>query len=114
MRLHEAQCLDSAYACQVYTRTPLLISRGAGMYVWDDQDRQYLDFCSGGRAVNALGHCHPAVVAAIQKPAATLLHTSNDFYYTRRDTRHAESPVTTLIVKDRALQHNPVAALRDR
>ena len=80
MQLHEAQCLDSAYACQVYTRTPLLITRGAGMYVWDDQDRQYLDFCSGGRAVNALGHCHPVVVAAIQEQAATLLHTSNDFY----------------------------------
>lgn len=80
MLLNEAQCLDRAYACQLYTRTPLLITRGAGMYVWDDQGRQYLDFCSGGRAVNALGHCHPAVVAAIQEQAATLLHTSNDFY----------------------------------
>jgi len=80
MNLEQAKRLDEGCICQTYARTPLFIARGEGMYVWDDQDRRYLDFCSGGRAVNALGHCHPKVVAAIKQQAEVLIHTSNDFY----------------------------------
>ncbi len=80
MTLDEAQQIDAQVFCPLYTRTPLLITRGEGMYVWDDGERRYLDFCSGGRAVNALGHCHPRVVEAIRQQAGVLLHTSNDFY----------------------------------
>ncbi len=80
MNLEEAMLLDQQAICHTYARTPLVIARGEGMYVWDDQGRRYLDFCSGGRAVNALGHCHPKVVAAIQEQAAVLIHTSNDYY----------------------------------
>ncbi len=50
--------------------------RGQGVRVWDDQGREFLDFGSG-IAVNALGHCHPRWVAAIQQQAATLGHISN-------------------------------------
>jgi predicted acetylornithine/succinylornithine family transaminase len=80
MNLAQAQQIDAECFFTLYTRTPLMITRGAGMYVWDDQGQRYLDFCSGGRAVNALGHCHPRVVAAIRAQAEILLHTSNDFY----------------------------------
>jgi predicted acetylornithine/succinylornithine family transaminase len=80
MHLSDALTLDDQYMIALYTRTPLLLTRGEGMFVWDDTGRRYLDFCSGGRAVGALGHCHPRVVAAIREQAGTLLHTSNDFY----------------------------------
>lgn len=50
--------------------------RGSGSRLWDDQDREYLDFLSG-LAVTSLGHAHPDVAAAVSKAATTLLHTSN-------------------------------------
>ena len=80
MHLEQVQQIEEQSFFTLYTRTPLMITRGAGMYVWDDRNRRYLDFCSGGRAVNALGHCHPRVVAAIREQAEVLLHTSNDYY----------------------------------
>jgi predicted acetylornithine/succinylornithine family transaminase len=47
--------------------------------VWDDEGRRYLDFV-GGWAVTNLGHCHPAVVAAVQHQVQTLMIASNDVY----------------------------------
>jgi len=59
--------------------TPLaLLVRGEGCYVWDDQGTKYLDFLAG-IAVNALGHAHPAMVAAVSEQVATLAHVSNYF-----------------------------------
>ncbi|WP_269779566.1 acetylornithine transaminase [Propioniciclava soli] len=52
--------------------------RGEGPYVWDAEGRRYLDLL-GGIAVNALGHAHPRLVAAIADQAATLVHVSNLF-----------------------------------
>ncbi|MBN1152483.1 MAG: aspartate aminotransferase family protein [Dehalococcoidia bacterium] len=62
-----------------FRRIPLTIVRGEGVRVWDEQGRAYLDFV-GGWAVNALGHCHPVLVEAIERQARTLIHTSNQFY----------------------------------
>ena len=62
-----------------FRRIPLVIVRGEGMRVWDEEGREYLDFV-GGWAVNALGHCHPVLVEAIERQARTLIHTSNQFY----------------------------------
>jgi predicted acetylornithine/succinylornithine family transaminase len=53
--------------------------RGEGARVWDDQGKQYLDFV-GGWAVDSLGHCHPALVNALEEQAKTLIQTSNQFY----------------------------------
>lgn len=64
---------------KTFRRIPLTIVRGEGMRVWDDNGREYLDFV-GGWAVNTLGHCHPVLVAAIERQARTLIHTSNQFY----------------------------------
>ena len=50
--------------------------RGEGVYLWDEDDKRYLDFCSG-IAVCSLGHSHPVMVEAIQSQAATLIHSSN-------------------------------------
>ena len=52
--------------------------RGEGCYVWDADGRRYLDLLSG-LAVNALGHAHPTVLAAITGQIATLGHVSNFF-----------------------------------
>lgn len=52
--------------------------RGQGCYVWDSEGNQYLDFLAG-IAVNALGHAHPALVEAVSRQAATLIHVSNYF-----------------------------------
>ena len=52
--------------------------RGAGSRVWDQSGRELIDF-TGGIAVNALGHCHPALVAALTEQATRLWHISNVF-----------------------------------
>ncbi len=52
--------------------------RGEGSRVWDQAGRMYIDFASGV-AVTALGHCHPAMVRAIEAQAKTLWHVSNWF-----------------------------------
>jgi len=62
-----------------YGRFPIVLVRGEGFRVWDNEGREYYDFVSG-LAVNSLGHCHPKVVAAIQRQAATLIHVSNLYY----------------------------------
>lgn len=59
-----------------YGTPPITLVRGSGAEVWDADGRRYLDLL-GGIAVNALGHAHPAVVAAVTKQISTLGHTSN-------------------------------------
>ncbi len=62
----------------VFGRPKLALERGAGDLVWDVDGRRYLDLV-GGLAVNALGHAHPDVAAAIARQASTLMHVSNFF-----------------------------------
>jgi 4-aminobutyrate aminotransferase len=64
-----------------YTRSyPLVAHRGRGIRVEDVDGNEFLDFAAG-IAVASTGHCHPEVVAAIQKQAAELIHiSSTDFY----------------------------------
>ena len=61
-----------------YARADAAFARGEGVYLFDDAGGRVLDF-SGGIAVLSLGHCHPHLVAALQRQAATLWHTSNLF-----------------------------------
>jgi acetylornithine aminotransferase/acetylornithine/N-succinyldiaminopimelate aminotransferase len=61
-----------------YAPPTLTLVRGRGAQVWDDKDKAYLDFTSG-IAVCALGHCHPKLVAALQRQAGELIHVSNLF-----------------------------------
>jgi predicted acetylornithine/succinylornithine family transaminase len=67
------------YLMNTYARQPLLIQKGRGTRVYDQDGKEYLDFVSGV-AVNNLGHCHPAVTVALQKQAQRLVHTSNLYY----------------------------------
>ncbi|MGW5401450.1 acetylornithine transaminase [Streptomyces sp. NPDC003952] len=61
-----------------YGTPALALARGEGSTVWDEDGRAYTDF-TGGIAVNALGHAHPALVAAVQDQVARLAHVSNLF-----------------------------------
>ncbi|MEL6318263.1 MAG: aspartate aminotransferase family protein, partial [Pseudomonadota bacterium] len=62
----------------VYARAPIEVAKGEGAWLEDVEGARYLDFTSG-IAVNALGHAHPALVAALTAQAQTLWHTSNLF-----------------------------------
>jgi len=56
----------------------LVLTRGKGARVWDEDGREYVDLL-GGIAVNSLGHAHPAVVEAVTRQVSTLGHVSNFF-----------------------------------
>lgn len=73
---------DQAVLSPSYTRGyPLVAEKGEGAIIIDVDGNRFLD-CNAGIAVVAAGHCHPRVVAAIQKQAAQLIHMSGtDFYY---------------------------------
>ena len=71
--------LTDKHVAQTYTRYPIALVRGKGARVWDADGKEYLDFLAG-IAVNSLGHCHPAVVRAIQQQARKLLHVSNLYH----------------------------------
>ena len=60
-------------------RQPIVIVRGDGSRVWDDEGKEYLDFTSGW-AVNNIGHSNPAVADAVAEQARKLVQTSNQFY----------------------------------
>ncbi|MBT3363907.1 MAG: acetylornithine transaminase [Chloroflexi bacterium] len=90
------QELESKYYMPTFNRIPVTLVRGEGMKVWDDKGKEYLDFVAG-IAVNALGHCHPALTEAICQQAGTLVHTSC-LYYTTPQLNLAE-----LLVKSSVL-----------
>src|SRR5437868_2949649 len=73
---------DEKYISPSHTRSyPLVAKSGRGIVVTDVDGNEFFDF-SAGIAVTSTGHCHPDVVAAIQKQAGELIHMSGtDFYY---------------------------------
>jgi 4-aminobutyrate aminotransferase len=73
---------DDQYISPSYTRAyPLVAASGSGAMIEDVDGNRYLDF-TAGIAVVATGHCHPAVVRAINDQSSRLLHMSGtDFYY---------------------------------
>jgi 4-aminobutyrate aminotransferase len=73
-----------------YTRGyPLVVKRGRGCRLEDVDGNEFLDFAAG-IAVTSTGHCHPEVVAAIQKQAAELIHISGTDFYNEPLTELAE------------------------
>ncbi|MDQ3814992.1 MAG: aminotransferase class III-fold pyridoxal phosphate-dependent enzyme, partial [Armatimonadota bacterium] len=80
--------LDARCGIQTYGRIPIAFQRGAGARLWDIEGKEYLDFL-GGIAVVPAGHCHPRIVEAVSRQAATLIHSSN-LYYIEPQVRLAE------------------------
>jgi acetylornithine/N-succinyldiaminopimelate aminotransferase len=78
--------LQEKYAASMmltYGVPPVALARGRGCTVWDVDGNSYLDLI-GGIAVSALGHAHPALVAAVTEQVGTLAHTSNLFLHERQ------------------------------
>ena len=79
MSLADLQALERDALVPAYARLPVAFVRGEGARLWDEDGAEYLDFQTG-LAVNSVGHCHPAVVAAICEQAERLIHVGNLFY----------------------------------
>ena len=84
MSLNESWAARAARALTPnYKQQPVALVRGQGARVWDADGKEYLDFI-GGVAVDALGHCAPALVEALAEQARTVWHVSNHFYIPRQ------------------------------
>jgi LysW-gamma-L-lysine/LysW-L-ornithine aminotransferase len=70
---------EQAHSSGLYPKRPLAIVRGAGARLYDAEGRAFID-CVGGQGAANLGHCHPAVVAAVQAQAAQLLSCPEIFH----------------------------------
>jgi acetylornithine aminotransferase/acetylornithine/N-succinyldiaminopimelate aminotransferase len=80
MKLEAVMRAESELLLPTYDRQKVLFTRGRGAYLWDSQGKRYLDFLSG-LGVNALGHAHPAIQAALKRQAGRLIHVSNLFFH---------------------------------
>ncbi len=63
----------------IVDRPLIAMTRGEGSWLWDNNEKKYLDFIQGW-AVNCLGHCHPAVVNAVTEQVSTLINPSPAYY----------------------------------
>jgi acetylornithine/N-succinyldiaminopimelate aminotransferase len=72
--------MDQQNVMRTYGRVPIVFEKALGARVWDKEGKEYLDFFAG-IAVNGVGHCHPRVVEAVCRQAATLMHCSNVYYH---------------------------------
>jgi LysW-gamma-L-lysine/LysW-L-ornithine aminotransferase len=75
--------IEERHSSGVYAKRDLAIVRGCGARVWDDRGQEYID-CAAGIGVANLGHCHPAIVAAVTQQSQTLITCQEMFYNDRR------------------------------
>jgi acetylornithine/N-succinyldiaminopimelate aminotransferase len=80
MKLASSQATEKKLLLNTYERNPYLFVSGQGVYLRDENGRDYLDLLSG-IGVSALGYGHPAVEEAIVRQSKRLLHTSNLFFH---------------------------------
>lgn len=73
------QQTEDSLLVPLYNKREIALVRGEGAYVWDSEGRRYLDLTSN-YGVNLLGHCHPALTAAIVQQAQTLVNCHAAFY----------------------------------
>ena len=71
--------LENQYCAHNYHPLPVVLTRGEGVHVWDENGKQYLDMMSAYSAVSH-GHANPRLVAALKKQAETLCIVSRAFY----------------------------------
>jgi len=70
---------ERSFLLSTYNRYPLVLERGKGVFLYDLENKKYLDFVAG-LGVNELGHAHPRIVKAIREQAAKVIHLSNLYY----------------------------------
>ncbi len=81
--MQATMALEQAHTSGVYPKRPLVITRGQGARVWDEEGREYIDATSG-QGVALLGHAHPVVARALYEQAQTLITCPEIFYNDRR------------------------------
>lgn len=89
----------ASYMVPTYVRPPPMMMQGEGCYMFDHENRPYLDF-TAGIAVNSLGHADPALIRVIAGQAETLLHASNLYY-------NAWTPVLSKLMIDETRKQSP-------
>src|SRR5215475_4385121 len=77
--LEQISALEKQYLLQTYSRYPIVLARGKGVFLYDTEGKKYLDFVAG-IGVNALGHAHPRIMKAIREQSTKLIHVSNLYY----------------------------------
>jgi acetylornithine/LysW-gamma-L-lysine aminotransferase len=75
--------METQHTSGVYGKRDVVIVRGQGTAIWDEAGRRYVD-CAAGIGVANIGHCHPAVAAAIAQQAQTLMTCQEMFYNDQR------------------------------
>ena len=80
MNQHSVRDLESKYVVQTYRRTPIVLVRGKGVRVFDQDGREYLDLLAG-IGVGALGHGHQGLADAIADQSREMIHCSNLFFH---------------------------------
>jgi len=79
----EIMDIENRYLANVFSKKPIVLTRGKGALVWDINGKEYLD-CSSSYGVALLGHCHPKVVAAIQAQAEQLITCHSCYFNDKR------------------------------
>ncbi|MGZ3734255.1 MAG: ornithine--oxo-acid transaminase [Bdellovibrionota bacterium] len=81
MRVSSTQAMEmeDRYGAHNYHPIPVVLSRGEGVFLWDPEGKRYFDFLAAYSAVNQ-GHCHPKILAALERQARALTLTSRAFY----------------------------------
>ncbi|MDG6223711.1 MAG: aspartate aminotransferase family protein [Candidatus Bathyarchaeota archaeon] len=79
MNEKEIMDIETKVMAQTFAKRDLTITRGKGALVWDINGNEYID-CTGSYGVAVVGHCHPKVVAAVQKQVETLIACHASFY----------------------------------
>jgi ornithine--oxo-acid transaminase len=95
--------LEEVYGAHNYHPLPVVIAKGEGVYVWDVEDKKYLDFLSAYSAVNQ-GHCHPRIIKALHDQSSVLTLTSRAFH--NNILGEYEKYITELFGYDRVLPMN--------
>lgn len=95
--------LENAFGAHNYHALPVVLCRGEGVFMWDAEERRYFDFLSAYSAVNQ-GHCHPAIVAALNDQASTLTLTSRAYH--NNILPHFTKFITEMFGFDRVLPMN--------
>ena len=95
--------LEDQFGAHNYHPIPVVIEKGEGIFVWDVEGKQYFDFLSAYSAVNQ-GHCHPAIIKALNSQAQKLTLTSRAFH--NNILGEYEKYITELFGYDRVLPMN--------
>jgi len=83
MNEKEAMNIEDKLMANVYSKRPVVITKGKGVLVWDINDKEYID-CTGSYGVCIAGYSHPKIVEAIKRQAETLISCHASFYNDKR------------------------------